>query len=51
MGGCVTSKDELEHLTSKKNVSSYASLNLQSDEVIPLPKGGILFKTAIGKNF
>lgn len=49
MGGCVTSKDELEHLTSKKKVNTYASLNLESDEIIPLPKGGILFKTAIGK--
>ena len=48
MGGCVTSKDDLEKMTSRNKLTSYVLLNLESENVIPLPKGGLLIKTKIG---
>lgn len=50
MGGCVTSKDELEKITVRnKMVLSQIQTSLSSKEAVPLPKGGILMKTKIGK--
>lgn len=50
MGGCVTSKDELEKMTVRNKAAlGKLQLELNSEEAIPLSKGGILIKTKIGR--